>query len=156
MIESTETISDSNMNEFSSILKPSGKITLLGVSPYSVQIGENTDQKNSENGQFSRSKSFSICVICWLSRENNKYIKTLDITGIAILFWNLLQLLPLSFCEISALRILQFTSMTFVSLSLHFVLVNLGSYVNDQFSFCLMAAWKGAPVNVNLSLRKFS
>ena len=41
----------------------SGKI--LRISPYSVQMRENKDQKNSEYGHFSRSAKFKAKVDQW-------------------------------------------------------------------------------------------
>ena len=43
---------------FSCLRTESGE--MRSISPYSVRIRENTDQKNSEYGHFSRSVSFSI------------------------------------------------------------------------------------------------
>ena len=45
---------------FSHIRKKHGE--LWSISPYSVQMRENTDQKNSEYGHFSRSNSGSTCL----------------------------------------------------------------------------------------------
>ena len=48
---------------------------MLPISPYSIQAGENTDQKNSEYGHFSRSvidlSSESLFII---NAENNEIL----------------------------------------------------------------------------------
>ena len=54
---------------------------ILNISPYLVQIRENTDQKNSEYGHFSRSVNYNSFHPNGFFSENDRSYNLIDISG---------------------------------------------------------------------------